>query len=541
MKKLISLVLTLTFCAAVFAPAVASAASFTDLTDAHWAYDNIMRLANDGTINGYDDGTFLPEGTVTRAEFVKMLGKSDTARATAFDDVDPSHWCYDYIMYSGLDALSGNTFSPDTPIVRSDVANLLYNRYHTSDVLAPYSITSQGTNAKATAWVYVCGLMRGDDMVNLRLDDTLTRAEAATLIVRARNLNTDAAGDFISIFPDEVYERVYNGSNLFDTAYDANGTITYGELSAAALRLRFRDRALPLGNYYYTKNYEGDYAAEWDIMCNYVLEKDKHNSTEAESKSAATVADALAMLSHGASNIGLTAVKPAENGGMYADVKITDEKSSYAKNLQYAHNFGISLYAGGKLNADRAVTKKEVACIIMQYDMALGINVAYICGVEDSYKPAPLLLDTNAYPSNAADYTAILSTVPKNVYEAPFKGENVKKCKEITNTANSLASIFKIPLSTMCTVADSVDIDMNITYYPSLMAMSDKGYLYRVKVVFGSRGKSLKMSDIFNLADGVSDDPIEDGKAYWLDLATNAKLSGLYIDYSIMTLEQVID
>ena len=276
-------------------------------------------------------------------------------------------------------------------------------------------------------------------------------------------------------------------------------------------------------------------------MCNYVLEKDKHNSTEAESKSAATVADALAMLSHGASNIGLTAVKPSENGGMYADVKIADEKSSYAKNLQYAHNFGISLYAGGKLNADRAVTKKEAACIIMQYDMALGINVAYICGVEDSYKPAPLLLDTNAYPSNAADYTSILSTVPKNVYEAPFKGENVKKCKEITNTANSLASIFKIPLSTMCTVADSVDIDMNITYYPSLMAMSDKGYLYRVKVVFGSRGKSLKMSDIFNLADGVSDDPIEDGKAYWLDLATNAKLSGLYIDYSIMTLEQVID
>ena len=79
MKKLISVVLTLTVCAAVFVPAAASAASFTDLTDAHWAYDNIMRLANDGTINGYDDGTFLPEGTVTRAEFVKMLGKSDTA------------------------------------------------------------------------------------------------------------------------------------------------------------------------------------------------------------------------------------------------------------------------------------------------------------------------------------------------------------------------------------------------------------------------------------------------------------------------------
>ena len=128
MKKLISLVLILTFCAAVFAPAVASAASFTDLTDAHWAYDNIMRLANDGTINGYDDGTFLPEGTVTRAEFVKILNNVfglTKSSGIVFTDTE-NHWAKNEIDIAVTNGVckgkSTTEFKPNDSITREEAA-----------------------------------------------------------------------------------------------------------------------------------------------------------------------------------------------------------------------------------------------------------------------------------------------------------------------------------------------------------------------------------------------------------------------------------
>lgn len=47
--------------------------TFPDVTDGHWARENISRLTDLGIIDGYPDGTFKPSGTVTLAQFTKML------------------------------------------------------------------------------------------------------------------------------------------------------------------------------------------------------------------------------------------------------------------------------------------------------------------------------------------------------------------------------------------------------------------------------------------------------------------------------------
>ncbi|MGN1115172.1 MAG: S-layer homology domain-containing protein, partial [Candidatus Ornithomonoglobus sp.] len=68
-------------CAALAAAAALSAApavlaggtDFVDVSENHWAYEYISSMAERRIIEGYDDGTFLPEKTVTRAEFAKML------------------------------------------------------------------------------------------------------------------------------------------------------------------------------------------------------------------------------------------------------------------------------------------------------------------------------------------------------------------------------------------------------------------------------------------------------------------------------------
>lgn len=48
------------------------AAEFTD-TVGHWAQSDIGKLSDKGIINGMGDGSFNPEGDVTRAQYLKMM------------------------------------------------------------------------------------------------------------------------------------------------------------------------------------------------------------------------------------------------------------------------------------------------------------------------------------------------------------------------------------------------------------------------------------------------------------------------------------
>ena len=73
-KRVLSLLLVcVTLCGTVLT--VSAARDFYDLPSSHWAYANVQTLVADGTINGYEDGSFQPDAKVTRAEFVKMIAK----------------------------------------------------------------------------------------------------------------------------------------------------------------------------------------------------------------------------------------------------------------------------------------------------------------------------------------------------------------------------------------------------------------------------------------------------------------------------------
>lgn len=67
MKKSAIFVLALTLVAnTVFA------ANFTDINN-HWAKDSIITLADSGVVNGVTDTEFVPDGIVTRAQYLKMI------------------------------------------------------------------------------------------------------------------------------------------------------------------------------------------------------------------------------------------------------------------------------------------------------------------------------------------------------------------------------------------------------------------------------------------------------------------------------------
>lgn len=167
---------------------------FSDI-DSSFAKENIIRLASLGIINGYENGTFCPANTVTRAEFCKMVcvafgfGGDDTQ---SFSDVSQNDWFYRYtgVLFNlGIINGDGNNFRPAEPITRQDVAVILCRaldvlgkntngtyEFADSDSVADYAKQSVSTLAAN-------GYFKGDG-TNFRPYSDITRAETAAVIDR---------------------------------------------------------------------------------------------------------------------------------------------------------------------------------------------------------------------------------------------------------------------------------------------------------------------------------------------------------------------
>ncbi len=177
--------------------------SFSDLSSSHWAYDNIMALVNMGIIKGYENGTFKPEGTVTRAEFIKMIGTDAQNNGNnvfnyttqRFSDVKSSHWAYTYINWAQqkgiVNGRSSTTFAPEDKITRQEMAQILYNYAKFRNINLASASSSFNDNYQIDSWAQqAINAMVGSGIINGRDNNCFepkanaTRAEAATMIYR---------------------------------------------------------------------------------------------------------------------------------------------------------------------------------------------------------------------------------------------------------------------------------------------------------------------------------------------------------------------
>ena len=112
-------------------------AAFTDSADIKVDTEVVDTLVSLGVVNGYDDGSFKPNGTVTRAEMAKMIyvlrtGNSDASAynddKTSFTDIN-GHWARGYIKYCqslGIIAGKSNTiFAPNANVTAQEAAKML--------------------------------------------------------------------------------------------------------------------------------------------------------------------------------------------------------------------------------------------------------------------------------------------------------------------------------------------------------------------------------------------------------------------------------
>ncbi|NLB80060.1 MAG: S-layer homology domain-containing protein [Clostridiaceae bacterium] len=514
---------------------------FPDLPSQHWAYSAVMDLVDDGTVNGFEDGEFKPDKTVSRAEFVKMIGKSAIKRDSDFSDISQSHWGYDYIMYSQLEG-SGNVFDPDSAITRDTCLNLIWKRNGSqSSYVAPSIITNQSSDKEAAAWGYASGLMIGDDGLNLRLADSLTRAEAAILIVRARqNAQNTEKTSFAGTVSEQLLEVVFNSMDIFNgVTYDAGKSVTNGEMARAALLLSFESpnikyKALP------DTLFVHDYAKDYYTVFSECIDEGKISEQHIDAP--ATIEDTLTALVYYSIKRSNSIVKYGSTGNFYTDV---DKPGSQMADicLTYAFENGIRLFADNTIGADKPITHKEIACLILQLDNLIGLKTEYTTEnkagrpINNNSKIRNNLFD---YPSNSSDYAYILDGLPNEVYQTPFAQSIGNLPKTVYDFAKEYNVIFTNMLAEISKkIQEQSGAVIQFTFYTSLICNNGNGATLRVKCEIHNNENKALLSQIFS-NDGFEQIAPEAGTVLFLDIITGQQLTDVYLATNTVSVEQIV-
>lgn len=169
---------------------------FTDIAG-HWAEPDINQAARAGLLNGYPDKTYRPQDAVTRAQFVTLLaralgmyGSGDTLTFTDSNLI--AGWAQNAVaLAAGRGIVTGyedGTFRPDNTISRAELAVML-SRALNLDVTD--SSTGFVDDDQIPAWAkphvaaaQAAGLLHGRSGNRFAPGDPVTRAEAAALMLR---------------------------------------------------------------------------------------------------------------------------------------------------------------------------------------------------------------------------------------------------------------------------------------------------------------------------------------------------------------------
>lgn len=169
-------------------------AVFSDI-GGHWAKEDIEKAYSMGMINGVDENSFLPDKTVTRAEFAAIIARSLELSSTVgeeYSDVFEDDW-----FYEAVSAVSGNgymtgfggSFRPKSSLTREELAQLAARilpeteqsgaelDFADSADISPWA-------CEAVKKAVAAGIMQGRGNNNFAPNEAVTRAEAVTVMLR---------------------------------------------------------------------------------------------------------------------------------------------------------------------------------------------------------------------------------------------------------------------------------------------------------------------------------------------------------------------
>lgn len=175
---------------------------FADVPESSAYYDGIRFVYESGIMQGYTDESFDPSGAVTRGMLVEMLYRyagSPAAEGENFSDVAAARYYADAVAWAAqndlVNGFSDGSFSPDGEITRQQLAVILYRfaGYLGLDVsvgadtnlLSFTDATDISEYAmEAMQWACGAGLINGFTDGSLRPNEGADRGQTATILMR---------------------------------------------------------------------------------------------------------------------------------------------------------------------------------------------------------------------------------------------------------------------------------------------------------------------------------------------------------------------
>ncbi len=179
---------------------------YGDIKTSDWYFEAVKKVTELGLMNGVEEKEFAPEETLTRAMLITVLyrfdGEAEIDSETVFEDVNVDDYYGKALAWATendiVNGISETEFAPNEDISREQMATILFRYaafkgmeavnmaenlegFADADEISEYAVS-------AFNWAVGAGLFNGRDGGTLAPLDGLTRAEAATLIVRFSKL-----------------------------------------------------------------------------------------------------------------------------------------------------------------------------------------------------------------------------------------------------------------------------------------------------------------------------------------------------------------
>ncbi|WP_337103818.1 InlB B-repeat-containing protein [Paenibacillus sp. YIM B09110] len=193
--------------------------SFQDVKPTDWFYNAVTYVQQNGIFSGTGNNSFSPQGTMTRAMYVTVLGRIagiDASKYTssAFTDVQQAAWYAPYVQWAvekGITSGTGpNIFSPNALISREQMATLTLRYFEIENIAYQ---TGDGVTTKpndladispwavdAVVKLWQAGVLTGDANGNVNPRAYASRAEAAVFCMRS-NEAVKGSGNQIPVDP----------------------------------------------------------------------------------------------------------------------------------------------------------------------------------------------------------------------------------------------------------------------------------------------------------------------------------------------------
>ncbi|OCS92387.1 S-layer homology domain-containing protein [Caryophanon latum] len=228
----------------VAVPTTEAAQVFPDVPTTHGHFETINELAERNIVQGFPDGTFKPGQAVTRGQAAKMIAGIlglDTVNVENpnFTDIKTSFQYYGAIaalVDEGIiDGYEDGTYRPDATLTRGHMAKILTRAFklEQDENVAPFTDIALSEYRNDIEALYDHGVTVGTTATTYSPRENVTRAQLASFIIRAED-----AVEFELVEVTGTITKIENGVVTIggvEYAADSQWAAFFGEANEAAL------------------------------------------------------------------------------------------------------------------------------------------------------------------------------------------------------------------------------------------------------------------------------------------------------------------